>query len=50
MKLFKTLILICLIGHQSVNAEDMEENEDNLWNEDCLLYTSPSTRDATLER
>ena len=26
MKLFKTLILICLIGHQSVNAEDTETN------------------------
>ena len=26
MKLFKTLILICLIGYQSVNAEDTETN------------------------
>ena len=43
--------LIPLVQQDVVSEEPQaEEPAEDFWNMDCLLYTSPSPRDATLSR
>ena len=42
--------LLTSLGDSMAPDEDEDDDEDEDEDEDCLLYTSPSPRDATLSR
>ena len=42
--------LFSMVENKKTLADEMLENYSSIWNKNCILYTSPSPRDATISR